>query len=186
MSKEKLSIEYLKECLNYDQVTGVFTWKQRPRSHFKADWSFINWNKRWAGTEAGWKDKTSADKEKFYLKISVNSEDYKAHRLAWVFITGSWPNKLIDHVDGDRLNNKAINLREATDWQNSTNAKRRKDNKSGVTGVGWQKALCKWYANGRINDHLQHLGFYADIFEAICARKSWEIKNGFHINHGRG
>lgn len=186
MAKEKLSIEFIRECLEYDNLTGEFTWKERPRSHFKADWSHRNWNLRWSGTVAGWKDKCTWDKTQYYCKVSVNGENYKAHRLAWLFITGDWPEGPIDHINGDTMNNKEINLREATNWDNATNQKRRKDNKSGVTGVGWQKALCKWYANGRINNHLQHIGFYEDIFEAICARKSWEIKNGFHINHGRG
>lgn len=184
MAKTKLSLEYIKECLDYTAETGKFTWKTRPLSHFSAVWSWTNWNKRWAGKEAGWTE-VASDKRSYH-KISINGENHKAHRLAWVFITGNWPSELIDHVDGDGLNNKSSNLREATEWQNATNQSRRKDNKSGVTGVGWQKKMCTWYANGRINNHLQHLGFYTDIFEAICARKSWEVKNGFHINHGRG
>lgn len=185
MAKEKLSLTYLKECLDYDPKSGDFTWKERPRSHFTADWSHRNWNKRHAGTKAGWKDKTSHNKEKFYCKISINSENYKAHRLAWVFLTGEWPEKLIDHIDGNGLNNSAENLRSVSDWENATNQGIRKDNKSGLAGVGWQKKIGKWYANGRINDHLQHLGFFEDKFEAICARKSWEAKNGFHPNHGK-
>lgn len=186
MAKEKLSTDFLKECLDYDSLTGNFIWKVRPRSHFKADWSHRSWNLRWSGTVAGWKDRTSHSKDEYYWKISVNSVNYKAHRLAWVFITGEWPENVIDHINGNTLDNRSINIRSASDWDNATNQKRRKDNKSGVTGVGWQKAICKWYANGRINNDLQHLGFYTDKFEAICARKSWEIKNGFHINHGRG
>jgi len=185
MAKDKLSLDYLKECLDYNQETGVFVWKTRPIHHFSAEWQFVNWNKRWPGKEAGWKDAASHDKTKFYWKISVNSENYKAHRLAWVFITGEWPENSIDHVDGDRLNNSSINLRDASNWDNATNQKRRKDNKSGVTGVVWSKQVNKWYANGRINNKLESLGFFEDKFEAICARKSWEIKNGFHINHGR-
>jgi len=186
--KEKLSIEYLKEALDYNGETGEFTWKTRPLHHFKALWAQENWNKRWAGKIAGWKDKDNSIKhrDKSYCKISVNGENYKAHRLAWVFITGDWPYGIIDHINGDSLDNSQNNLRVVTDWENATNQRRRVDNKSGVTGVGWQKSMLKWYANGRFNNQLQHLGFFEDKFEAICARKSWEVKNNFHRNHGRG
>lgn len=183
MAKSKFSLEYLKECLDYNEITGVFTWKERPLHHFTAEWSWINWNKRWAGLVAGWEDKIKGNRS--YWKISVNGENHKAHRLAWVFLNGEWPEKLIDHIDGNGLNNSAANLRAVNEWENATNQGLRKDNKSGLAGVGWQKQLGKWYANGRIKDHLQHLGFFEDKFEAICARKSWEAKNGFHPNHGK-
>lgn len=186
MAKEKLSIQYLKECLSYDELTGKFTWKARPRHHFSADWSWVNWNKRWAGCEAGWIEKPQNHSSKTpYHKISVNGVNYKAHRLAWVFISGEWPEGLIDHKDGNGLNNAKENLRVVTDAENARNQSRRKDNKSGITGVCWSKQLEKWQAHGRYNDKLHHLGFFETIFDAACVRKSWEIEFDFHENHGR-
>lgn len=186
MAKLKLNLEYLKDCLSYDCDTGIFVWNERPRSHFKYEKLWLDWNKRWSGKEAGWIEKSQSNTTKTsYRKISINGENYKAHRLAWVFITGDWPTGMMDHINGDGLDNSRLNLRDVSNQENTKNQSRRKDNKSGITGVGWQKAIGKWYANGRINDQLQHLGFYDNIFEAACARKSWEISNNFHKNHGR-
>jgi hypothetical protein len=183
MAKELLTSEYVNECLIYDGDTGKLTWKVRPLHHFKHEWVHRCWNERWADTEAGWVDGSITGGT--YLKVSISGENYKAHRVIWLIVNGKWPENLIDHINGNSLDNRIENLREADHALNSSNQKKRWDNKSGVTGVGWQKQMGKWYANGRHNNHLEHLGFYDDKFEAICARKSWEVSKGFHINHGR-
>jgi hypothetical protein len=128
-----LTVERLKELLHYDPETGVFTRK------------LLRGAKR-AGAIAGsanWKG---------YICIHINGRNYRAHRLAWLYVTGNWPYAQIDHVDRDKANNKFANLREATNKQNHENLdRRRKDNTSGHRGVYWYKPYRRWMAIIRHN-----------------------------------
>ena len=92
---ETLTQEYLKSILDYDLDTGIFTWKINKAKRTKI------------GDIAGWSYNG-------YREIEINDKKYKAHRLAWLYVYGEMPNKLIDHIDGNRSNNKISNLREAT------------------------------------------------------------------------
>ena len=111
----------LKELLDYDPSTGVFTWRRRsdvlPR-----------WNTRYAGTRAGtnWKGR--------YRQVGVGGRIYLEHRLAWFWVIGLWP-KEIDHVDCDGLNNRWDNLRTCTHSENQGNARAR-ISAAGLKGVG--------------------------------------------------
>lgn len=67
---------------------------------------------------------------------------------------------------------------------NSRNMRLFSTNKTGITGVYWYKKGLKWQVRIRVDGYLHHLGYYHDFFEACCARKSAEIKYGFHKNHG--
>ena len=69
---------------------------------------------------------------------------------------------------------------------NQKNKSRGRNNKSGVTGVSWHKMAGKWQATVRNHSVQRALGVYDDWFEAVCARKSAEVRFGFHVNHGRG
>jgi len=160
----------LKEVLNYDPETGVFTWLTSPG------------NRVAIGGAAGSACKVTCGKS--YQRIMYKNIPYYAHRLAWLYVYGSFPEKDIDHIDGNGLNNKIDNLRAVTHQENGRNRRQSSANTSGCTGVTFYKRDKKWYSHICINGKMINLGFYIDWSDAVCARKSAEIKYGFHENHG--
>ena len=112
--------------------------------------------------------------------------NHKMHRVLWVTFNGPIPEGMdIDHINGDRLDNRPENLRIVTRKENMRNSKRYVTNISGVTGVGWVNRESKWRAKVMIDYKMKHLGYYDDWFEAVCARMSANNRYGFHENHGR-
>ena len=146
----------LHEILDYDPNTGEFRWKISTNHRIKI------------GQIAG---SGPSRKKARYSQIMIDGKLYMTHRLAWLFVYGQFPNKEIDHKDGNRLNNKINNLRELSSKENSQNKQRYKSNKTGITGVWWIKEKKKW--GSKISNTI--LGYYEDIWDAICARKSAEL-----------
>lgn len=107
-----------------------------------------------------------------------------AHRLAWLYVTGVWPEHQIDHIDGDGLNNRWDNLREVTNQENQQNRKRMSRNTSGVIGVSFDKGMQKWSARIKAAGKYQYLGCYDKLEDAAKARKDAEEKYGFHKSYG--
>lgn len=134
MAKADLTAQSLRELLNYDDVAGTFEWRSRALHWFikEADWT--TWNKRFAGKPAG-----SIRKQKIgtvCFAIGLLSKHYLAHRVAWTYMTGEWPAQQIDHIDGDSMNNRWVNLRLADSRLNAENKRKaRSDNASGLLGV---------------------------------------------------
>lgn len=149
----------LKELLHYDPEMGVFTW--------------INHYRRpdLIGTVAG-----SPQGPGGYIVIAVCGREYKAHRLAWLYVHGRWPVKYLDHANRLKQDNRIDNLREATRAQNEQNKGLRSSNTSGVTGVYWSIAAKKWMAYIRVNEQSKYLGIYEDKGEAIAARRTAELR----------
>jgi hypothetical protein len=162
-----LTQKRLKELLKYDPDTGLFTWLVN-RSR-KARFGLI----------AGYTDKQG------YSKIIISGVSYKAHRLAWIYIYGSFPENGIDHINKNKSDNRIENLRDCDQSENMRNQKLYKSNKSGVPGVMLRESSNRWLASISYNKKLIRLGNHIDWFDAVCARKSAENKHGFHINHGR-
>lgn len=170
--------EYLKECLNYDPDTGIFTWKERPREHFDSDASWHMFLGKFAKRQAG-----SLNSEK-YRHIQLGARKYKAHRVAWAISTGAWPIKFIDHINGDRDDNRLVNLRGASNAENCLNAKLSVTNKSGIKGVHWHKAVGKWQAKTSIGGVTVSFGFFiekSDAAEAI--RSARDTHHGVFASH---
>jgi hypothetical protein len=179
MPKELPPIETLRQLLDYDPASGILTWKPRPRDMFaNNDLRICNtWNTRYAGKEA----LGSVDSGHGYKVGAINGASYLAHRVAWTMQTGLSPKGEIDHINGNRSDNRFANLRDVTKSENQRNAVRRSDNTSGVTGVFWHKASGKWQATAG-NDRV---GLFADKEAAIAARRKAIRERGYHANHGK-
>lgn len=156
----------LKELLNYDALTGKFYHK-------------TNQGKARVGDEAGTINK------KGYLIIGLDGMSYRAHRLAWLFYYGFLPDKQIDHIDHNKLNNAIVNLRIVSNQENHKNMPLQKNNKSGCAGVGWQESTNKWRAYIKVKGKSIHLGLFDTKEEAIKRRRHAEYVLGFHTNHGK-
>ena len=157
-----LTAEYLRSILHYDQETGFFTWLER--ADLPEGAARNRWNGRFPGQRAGY---LKSFKHTSYLVIRINGQPYRAHRLAWLYVTGEWPSGEIDHEDGDGLHNWFINLRDATRAQNSGNTRRRSDNTSGFKGVGRKGK--RWVARVMIDGRKLHLGTHDTPEEAHVA-----------------
>lgn len=92
-----------------------------------------------------------------------------AHRLAWLYVYGEWPDAEIDHINGNTGDNRISNLRPATRAQNGANRGRQTNNASGVKGVCWHAQSGKWRAMIRISGKSRHLGLFNDIGAAAAA-----------------
>lgn len=109
---------------------------------------------------------------------------YRAHRICWALYYGEWPENEIDHDDHDGFNNKISNLFEKTHTGNMQNQSIQKRNSSGFCGVHWDKRDKRWIAKIKANGKVIHLGNHILKDDAIAARRSANIKYGFHRNHG--
>ena len=182
--KDIIPVDYLRECLNYCPISGSLIWADRPESHFFLHRAFLHFKKRHAGKPAltavsgnGYRQGTIT----FYgLKV-----DIRAHIAAWTIGTGAWPDGQIDHINGDKLDNRLSNLREVSNVENGRNQKLRNTNVSGINGVHWRKDTSKWSACICVDGKTKHLGSFENIEDAARARAAADLKYGFHSNHGR-
>ena len=108
-------------------------------------------------------------KRKQYTKITIDYKNYEPYRLAWLYMTGAWPTKFIDHINRDRTDNRWSNLREATYAENNRNTSIRSDNTSGYKGVSWHKFKSKWRAEIKVDSISKHLGYFSTKEEAYAA-----------------
>jgi len=144
--------EEIKEYLEYNELTGIIIWIKSPANHVK-----IN-------SEAGSVYTTQQGKQ--YMKIMFKRKSYHAHRIAYYLKTGNQTKHTIDHRNGDGLNNKWINIREATNGENAANTKKSINNTSGFKGVSWHKRSNKWMARITKDRKDYILGYYTDPIEA--------------------
>jgi len=164
--------------LDYDPETGVFIWKTRSKLHFVNARAWSTWNARFAGKVAG---NQCAGR---YRNICLGYRTFQAHRLAWLIVHGEWPVH-IDHINGDKGDNRIANLRSVSNAENRKNQATRKDNTSGVQGVYWDRRNQKWMAKIQVEGKTVNLGRYSSIEEAAIRRTQAEREFGFHSNHGR-
>lgn len=163
----------------YEPDTGRLVWKDRPESLFKDARSAKSWNSKYAG-----KDAFTAMNGNGYKRGAVGGKLYYAHRVAWFLYHGSWPQYQIDHINGDRKDNRISNLRSVTNHENSKNKRFSDKNTSGFTGVTWFKRDQKWKAQIMHKGKNYHLGYFDCAKEARDARVLAEARFKFHQNHG--
>ncbi|GGJ39403.1 hypothetical protein CDQ92_13080 [Sphingopyxis bauzanensis] len=161
--------EELRQLVRYEPETGKFYWLPR-----EADTQpKRTWNTRYAGKKA---DRPNGHG---YCRIGIFNRDSMAHRVAWCLFYGEWPEKMIDHINGDPTDNRIDNLRLTTPSDNQKNAKRPKSNTSGHCGVGWHKQRRKWRAYVQTNGKHISLGFYDEKSDAVTAAQAKREELGF-------
>jgi hypothetical protein len=104
-----------------------------------------------------------------YWSIRLDGNLYYEHRLAWLWHHGKFPDIDLDHIDGDKWNNRIENLREATMSENIANSRLSQANHSGRKGVSWNKRLGRWHAYIVVSGKRKHLGFFETLDEASAA-----------------
>jgi hypothetical protein len=178
------SAEFLRECFRLEPETGKLYWRVRPVHHFRsssfrsAQSTANNWNTIWAGQEALRTDSRG------YLCGALDRKRVYAHRVIFKMLYGFEPN-VIDHIDGDRANNRPSNLRDTSHAENCRNQRRSSRNRSGVTGVYWNPAMKKWRAVNPGRTKKTDIGHFSDFNDAVTARRAAERRLGYHPNHGR-
>lgn len=170
-----VSPKKLQKFLSYDPETGVLTWRRRPE-HTRGDKSF---NTRFAGKQAF----TATDGNGYKYGSVQPLTGLRAHRVIWAIVHGKWP-KFIDHINGDRTDNRLVNLREVTKAENAQNQKRRSDNTSGVLVVSWSREHGKWRARIQNGPRRMDLGLFDDLADAAAACKKAMADLGYGPNHG--
>lgn len=148
-----ITVERLRELLDYNPVTGVFKWRPTLKMRRK-------------GLVAG------TQHTKWYWHIRVDKRWYLAHRLAWLYVYGRWPADEIDHINGVRFDNRIANLREATTTQNRQN---RKPKVAGLKGV--QKYYHRWRARIYVSGKCIWLGSFTTQEAASAAYREAAIKH---------
>lgn len=154
------------DALSYDSETGIFRWK-------------ITSGKGVIGCVAG------TPTAKGYIEISVKGKRYLAHRLAWLLSKGKWPSAQIDHIDGDKKNNRLSNLRLATNSQNHANRGAQKNSTSGIKGVYFWKTRGVWKSQIVVNGRNIFLGYHQTKEAAAAAYAAAAAKHFGEYAHGK-
>lgn len=192
MKKEKIltklrippSQKVLKELLRYNKKTGDLFWKKRTIDWFadleNPTWQMRRWNSRYAGKKASCKLSVGGK------GITIFHVGYLVHRIVWTIHYGTPPDKFIDHINGNPLDNRIKNLRNVTRAINNRNTKLNKKNKSGYPGVCFNKNNGKWSVYASSNGKQIKLGHFEEKLEAIAASKKLRKKLGHSERHLAG
>jgi hypothetical protein len=174
-----LTVDQLRIAVTYNPETGDIHWNQRPKEQFATESAWSMWHKRFFIRLA------FTTKSNGYFTGRVCGTTIKAHRAAWALCYGEWPSQHLDHINGNRSDNRIENLRLATPKENGRNQKRHKTNTSGHAGVVWSVRQRRWCARIVVDGIRQHLGTFVLLEDAVAARKAAEQHYGFHENHGK-
>jgi len=153
--------------LDYNLETGDFVWIKQ------------NSPVAQVGALAG-----SVNKLKGYRFIGVNKKKYLAHRLAWLYVYGEWPENQIDHINHIKTDNRISNLRDVTNEINQKNSYLNENSSSGINGVCWNKRKGRWSVRVSIEKKRKFVGYYETIFDAAAAYIKASRLCGYHENHG--
>lgn len=165
MSPQKLTQAELKEYLSYDPLTGLFTYiKAKSGIHVGQVAGSINGHG--------------------YIIIKIRGQSYHAGRLAFLYMTGAFPKNLVDHIHKIRTDNRWAELQDITNQENCRKKGMNKNNKSGVTGVRWNKKLNKWQVTLRVDGRNKHFGVFVELCDATLAIQKAKRENGYNANHG--
>lgn len=161
--EQSLDVKQLFNYLSYNPDTGLFTWMMNTTRSKLVGGIAGNANKRG------------------YISIWINSLQFSAHRLAWAMSNGEWPLLDIDHINGNKSDNRICNLRHASRSENMFNRGKNKNNSSGMKGVTFCKGTGRWRAQMMINRKAMTIGRFDSIEEASAAyfEKAKELRGEF-------
>jgi len=155
-TRNSLTAERLRELLIYRPDTGFFHWRVNR-----------------GGAKQG--DIAGSVSSHGYRRLCIDCIEYRAARIAWLYMHGTWPTKEIDHADRQKTNNVFSNLREVTHKKNLENRGIPRNNQSGILGVIWLPKKRLWSARIKHNGKTIYLGAFKKIHDAANARKKGEF-----------
>lgn len=174
-NRKDLTQEELKKLIYYNPYNGIFTWRERDIEYFQhckiPEMTWKQWNPQNAGKEAG-------NVVRGYRSIILLKEKYLAHRLAWFYMEGYWPEHHIDHIDQNPSNNKWDNLRHVSPSCNMKNVFMGVDNTTGVRGVTHRTDRDVYQVYISTNRKHIYIGTYKNLTEAVKERYKAEQKYG--------
>ena len=163
-----LTLERVNELLRYEPGSGKLFWKKTTT------------NRITAGSEAGTICDTTG-----YRQIQIDKKLYGAHRIVMFMHNKDFDkSKQIDHINHNKDDNRLENLRVVSSAENMRNQSKLNTNKTGITGVYFNKSRNKFIAQIKVSHQVYYLGCYNTLEEAAAAREEANIKYGFHENHG--
>lgn len=160
---KSVDVSKVREILSCDFSSGIMTWKYRGQHFFKTERDCNSWNAKYSGRTAFSHIGTHG-----YRVGGIFGTVYKAHRVVWALYNNEWPDGLIDHINGDRLDNRISNLRVADLSGNARNSNGRSQSKN-LKGVTWHKRVGRWQAQIGVNGKRVYLGYYDNEIDAHIA-----------------
>jgi len=181
MQKELPDIALLRQLIDYDPKTGILLWRMRDVSLFAKPGQATVWNQAYAGQRCFCTPRGAG-----YLGGTVCGVKIKTHRVVWALHCGEWPpsSQDIDHINHDRTDHRAANLRLVSRGDNNKNRPPQRNNSSGFVGISWNAECHKWFCSIGHKGQNVYLGVHACLGNAIRARREAERAFGFHGNHG--
>ena len=148
--------ETVKKLFHYDAESGMLLWRNSNGRNVKP-----------------WQEAKALNGHGYYT-VKINGTSYSVHRLIWLYVYGSFPNKYIDHKNKIRNDNRLCNLRDVNTTDNAQNISLPSHNKSGHIGVSWIKSHNCWTVFVKVNKKNKWLGYYKNLDDAVAARKAGE------------
>lgn len=162
MKKPLPTLSRLNELLRLDTESGLLYWKI------------------WRGNTASAGSQAGCCRQNGYWAIIIDGSEYASHRVIWKMVTGNDPVNEIDHINGNKSDNRPLNMREASRQQNNRNTGKRPKNPSGFVGV--YKSGKGWRASVAMDGKLKHLGSFQSITAAaeIAAKARQQVFGEFY------